>query len=148
MSKIFVGIWIIKLIKMNRQNSVKTRWLKSPHVPIITSGSAISYKKEQTKCLSHSGSENCQRQLQHSATKLVLLCTAGNYVQNNQWRWVWTYDHGLPRHFHEFFTEHKTKWFTRRQTTYYCGLCIIWDARQCTKDVFKIFDNFLVFKIE
>ena len=31
-------------------------------------------RKKCTKCLSHSGlTENCQRQLQHSATKLVLL---------------------------------------------------------------------------
>ena len=36
--------------------------------------SSLTRKKKCTKCLSHSGlTENCQRQLQHSATKLVLL---------------------------------------------------------------------------
>ena len=107
MSKILVGTWLIKLIKIFLLWVVKILsnrggWqvLTSQYVPVAL---PTVKKKEQTKCLSHSGSENCQRQLQHSATKLVLLCTAGNYVQNNQWRWVWTDDHGLPRH-HTIFT--------------------------------------------
>ena len=102
-------------------------------------------KKEQTKCLSHSGSENCQRQLQHSATKLVLLCTAGNYVQNNQWRWVWTDDHSLPRH-HTIFTSFSRN--TKQNGLPDRLLCKyvfeIPDNAVCTMDVFIIFENSLV----
>ena len=41
--------------------------------------------------------------------KVSFACTAGNYVQNNQWRYVWTDDH----YYHTFsrrFT--KQKWFS------------------------------------
>ena len=122
---------------MSSQNSVKTRWLTNDKCsrPNTFRRLCQQLKKRTDKMFVTQRFWKLPKTITTLGHKVSFALHSGKLCPEQSVEMSldrWPRFTSPPRHFHEFFTEHKTKWFTRRQTTYYCVLFEMPDNAQWT----------------